>query len=96
MQCQTQRGASTSLSSRRRPTPDLKVQGCSVCSMVGFDSLEGGSIKLDAGSNTEEVSMTTVDNFVREHKISDLDVLKIDTEGNDNKVCNCLTVFLFI
>eukprot|EP00598_Pedospumella_elongata_P006999 CAMPEP_0184968798 /NCGR_PEP_ID=MMETSP1098-20130426/1737_1 /TAXON_ID=89044 /ORGANISM="Spumella elongata, Strain CCAP 955/1" /LENGTH=558 /DNA_ID=CAMNT_0027490463 /DNA_START=191 /DNA_END=1867 /DNA_ORIENTATION=+ len=35
---------------------------------------------------TEEVKMTTVDSFMTRHGLTHLDILKIDTEGNDNKV----------
>lgn len=37
-------------------------------------------------SSTEEVPMTTVDHFLIKHNITTLDIMKIDTEGNDNKV----------
>eukprot|EP01038_Epipyxis_sp_PR26KG_P004489 gene4489-6345_t len=57
---------------------------------------EGGSIKSSDGSrrlgasntldNTEEVSMTSIDEFMKDELMSSLDLLKIDTEGNDNKV----------
>lgn len=35
---------------------------------------------------TEEVNMTTVDSFMARHGLPHLDILKIDTEGNDNRV----------
>ena len=38
----------------------------------------------------EEVNMTTVDTYVRRAGITQLDVLKIDAEGNDNKVGGCV------
>jgi FkbM family methyltransferase len=48
---------------------------------------EGGGIRPDApDGETEEVPMTTVDTLVKQLGISKLDLLKIDTEGNDNKV----------
>ena len=39
-----------------------------------------------AAAQTEEVKMTTIDSFVASEGMTRLDVLKIDTEGNDNKV----------
>ena len=60
---------------------------------------EGGSIqaagqgKIDKvndaiAANTEEVPMTSIDAYVEANNITALNVLKIDTEGNDNKVLN--------
>lgn len=48
----------------------------------------GGSIKgLDGDVlTTEEVNMTSVDLFMADNGMQRLDLLKIDTEGNDNKV----------
>lgn len=59
---------------------------------------EGGSIKWTTSSSkegetpntllqeTEEVNVTSVDRYMQLNKLSKLDILKIDTEGNDNKV----------
>ncbi len=49
---------------------------------------EGGSIKGGGGDgkSTEEVNMTSVDLFMRDSGLPHIDLLKIDTEGNDNKV----------
>jgi FkbM family methyltransferase len=48
---------------------------------------EGGGIRPSAPvDETEEVPMTALDTFVTQHAIEHVDLLKIDTEGNDNKV----------
>lgn len=50
---------------------------------------EGGGIRNNQGSvsdSEEEVPMTSVDRFLQVNNITHVDVLKIDTEGNDNKV----------
>lgn len=48
---------------------------------------EGGSIKqLTQTDNTEEVNMTSVDLLMSHTGWATVDLLKIDTEGNDNKV----------
>eukprot|EP01036_Dinobryon_divergens_P032902 gene32902-42582_t len=53
---------------------------------------EGGSISKKADSNKfEEVNMTSVDHYLEVAGIQSLDILKIDTEGNDNKVLLALT-----
>jgi len=39
-----------------------------------------------AGPGTEEVQLTTIDVFAKRHSLPKIDVLKIDAEGNDNKV----------
>lgn len=60
---------------------------------------EGGGIKksikaedlsriLTPVVETEEVPMTSLDAFIKKYNISTVDLLKIDTEGNDNKVIN--------
>ncbi len=52
----------------------------------------GGGIKSSAGSaalstgETEEVNMTSVDIFIKHIHQRPVDLIKIDTEGNDNKV----------
>lgn len=43
----------------------------------------------DSDERTEVVRVDSVDNFVKELGLSSLDVLKIDAEGNDNKVRTC-------
>ena len=35
---------------------------------------------------TEEVNMTSINDFITENGITFLDILKIDAEGNDDKV----------
>ncbi len=48
---------------------------------------EGGSIRgSTVDATTEEVNMTSVDLFLRDNGMRGIDLLKIDTEGNDNKV----------
>lgn len=48
---------------------------------------EGGGIRPGApDTETEEVPMTTVEAMIKHLGLSDLDLLKIDTEGNDNNV----------
>lgn len=50
---------------------------------------EGGSIqsmKREAAEDTEEVNVITVDTFMARNKLTHLDILKIDTEGNDHEV----------
>lgn len=47
---------------------------------------EGGKIRRGEGEDTEAVNMTTVERFLEIHDIRNLDVLKVDAEGNDNKV----------
>lgn len=60
---------------------------------------EGGSIQRGGGTGgpragrkpsapmeTEEVPMISIDHFVRQHNLSHIDILKIDTEGHDNNV----------
>ncbi len=50
---------------------------------------EGGSIRASGAeddSTTEAVNMTSVDLFMSDNGMTRLDLLKIDTEGNDNKV----------
>jgi FkbM family methyltransferase len=48
---------------------------------------EGGSISTVESPSTEEVNMTTVDLLLASHGwTAGVDLLKIDTEGNDNKV----------
>jgi hypothetical protein len=47
----------------------------------------GGRIQDNPNVETEEVNMTSVDTILRNWNLEDkLDILKIDTEGNDNKV----------
>lgn len=45
-----------------------------------------GGLSIDAGSNQVDVKVCTLDEYVAEHKISNVDVLKIDTEGADTWV----------
>ena len=45
--------------------------------------------RLGAGEDTEEVNMISIDDFQVERGISYLDILKIDAEGNDDKVRGC-------
>lgn len=48
---------------------------------------EGGKLRGNAVTeDTEEVTLVTVDDFLEKHFIEQLDILKIDAEGNDNKV----------
>lgn len=51
---------------------------------------EGGSIRSTSanvlGPEEEEVPMVFVDYFIEKNNITKVDLLKIDTEGNDNKV----------
>ena len=59
-----------------------------------FILFTGGRIRTGLVSpETEEVNMTTVDNLVQLFGLHTLDVLKIDTEGNDNKVSFELSFF---
>ena len=37
---------------------------------------------------TEAVNMTSIDSFMRRSHITTIDIMKIDTEGNDNRVLN--------
>lgn len=48
---------------------------------------EGGGIRPSAPQDeTEEVPMTTADAFAQQQGVEKVDLLKIDTEGNDNNV----------
>lgn len=47
---------------------------------------EGGHISSGVSDTTEEVEMMTVESFLEMKGIKKIDILKIDTEGNDNKV----------
>jgi FkbM family methyltransferase len=50
----------------------------------------GGGADVNANqkllAETEEVSVITIDTYLEKNHIQQLDMLKIDTEGNDNKV----------
>ncbi len=52
-------------------------------SNAGF---EGGKLRGGEGADTEEVQMITVDAYAQKAGLPGVDILKIDAEGNDNKV----------
>jgi FkbM family methyltransferase len=47
---------------------------------------EGGKLRGVQGSDTEEVQMITIDAYMQRTGLASVDILKIDAEGNDNKV----------
>ena len=44
------------------------------------------AISSSPSADTEEVKMISIDEFTKENGIKHVDLLKIDAEGNDNKV----------
>ena len=52
--------------------------------------------RLTAGEDTEEVNMISITDFIKEQGIPHLDLLKIDAEGNDDKVRTCLVYFFLV
>lgn len=47
---------------------------------------EGGKLRGGQGSDTEEVQMITIDSYMQRTGLTSVDIIKIDAEGNDNKV----------
>jgi FkbM family methyltransferase len=68
---------------------DYQEKEASVSQGSSHASLFAGVIQdihKSTGSNSWSVQVTTIDDFVEEYGISRIDLLKIDTEGNEYKV----------